>query len=131
MPKIALVQQRATENREANRKRGLEAVEAAAEKGASVVCFAELAFDPFYPQDRATDEKLSLAEPVPGATVELFQAKSRELGVVIVLNVFERAGAGTEEILLCDVDLARADESHARRLFLRDRRPELYREWLK
>ena len=45
-------------------------------------------------------------------------------------NVLARAGEGTEEILLCDVDLSAVDTSHARRLFLRDRRPELYGDWL-
>lgn len=90
--KIALVQQRATNDREANRRRGLEAVEAAARGGAEVVCFAELAFDPFYPQVRATKHELAWAEPVPGPTTEMFADKARELGVTLVLNVFERDG---------------------------------------
>ena len=45
-------------------------------------------------------------------------------------EVLARAGEGTDEILFCDVDLARCAESHARKLFLRDRRPELYAGWL-
>ena len=45
-------------------------------------------------------------------------------------RMLARAGGGTEEILYCDVDLAEAAASHARRLFLRDRRPELYAGWL-
>jgi N-carbamoylputrescine amidase len=45
-------------------------------------------------------------------------------------NVLARAGRGTDEVLLCRVDLERVAESHARRLFLRDRRPELYAGWL-
>jgi N-carbamoylputrescine amidase len=271
--KIALVQQRATPDREANRLRGLEAVETAARRGAQVIGFAELAFDPFYPQEHATADKLKLAEPVPGPTTDTFSAMARELGVAVVLNVFERdgdrtfdtspvidadgkllgrtrmvhiteyacfheqsfyapgdrgvpvyntrfgkigvaicydrhypeymralalggarvvfvpqagavdewpeglyeaemrvaafqngyfaalcnrvgpepklsfagesfvcdpageviarAGKKTEEILYCDLDLKLVDESHARRLFLRDRRPELYADWLK
>ncbi|MBE0565171.1 MAG: carbon-nitrogen hydrolase family protein, partial [Krumholzibacteria bacterium] len=44
--------------------------------------------------------------------------------------VLARAGGGRDEILLCDVDLAEADRSPARQLFLRDRRPELYPRWL-
>jgi len=93
--KIALVQQFASENREANRDRGLAAVRAAAAQGASVVAFAELAFDPFYPQRYATPAELDLAEPVPGPTTDRFAALARELGVVLVLNVFERDGAAT------------------------------------
>jgi N-carbamoylputrescine amidase len=45
-------------------------------------------------------------------------------------RVLARAGTGTDEILYCEVDLAECEKSHARRLFLRDRRPELYGEWL-
>ena len=270
--KIALVQQTASEDRDANRLRGLGAVDRAVADGAQVVCFAELAFDPFYPRQPATPEALDLAEPVPGPTTEMFAAKAREHSIVIVLNVFERdgdrtfdaspvidadgallgvtrmihitetacfheqgyytpgdrgapvyetrhgrvgiaicydrhypeymralalakaqvvfvpqagatgewprglfeaemqvaafqngyftalvnrvgkepdltfagesficnpageviarAGAGREEILTCDLDLSQVEQSHARRLFLRDRRPELYPDWL-
>jgi predicted amidohydrolase len=45
-------------------------------------------------------------------------------------EVIARAGKETEEILYCDLDLALVNKSHAQRLFLRDRRPELYGDWL-
>ena len=45
-------------------------------------------------------------------------------------RVVARAGEGTEETLLCDLDLSDVERSHARRLFMRDRRPELYGDWL-
>ena len=90
--KIALVQQRADGDRQENRARGLAAVREAARKGAQIVCFAELAFDRFYPQIPATPESLAKAEPVPGPTTEAFSVLAAELGVVIVLNVFERTG---------------------------------------
>jgi N-carbamoylputrescine amidase len=271
--KIALVQQRATGDRDANRRAGLQALQGAARSGAKIIAFAELAFDMFYPQRHVSRAELDLAEPVPGPTTEMFCAKAAELGVVVVLNVFERdgdltydtspvidrdgsllgktrmihitdyprfhekgyyapgnlgapvfetaygvigvaicydrhypeymralalngaqivftpqagavgewpeglyeaemrvaafqngyftalcnrvgeeprltfaggsfvcdpegrviarAGSGTDEILLCDIDLAMVEGSHARRLFFRDRRPELYHDWLK
>jgi predicted amidohydrolase len=270
--RIALVQQSAGPDRRRNRERGLEAVENAARRGARLVCFAELGFDPFYPQEPAAARSLEAAEPVPGPTTAEFAALAAKLGVVVVLNVYERdgaraydtspvidadgsllgktrmvhiteyacfheqgyyapgdqgapvyrtacgrvgvaicydrhypeymralalggaevvlvpqagsvaewpeglfeaemrvaafqngyftalcnrvgpeprltfaggsfvcdpagcviarAGEGTEEILLCDLDLGQVEESHARRLFLRDRRPELYGPWL-
>ncbi|MFQ5670646.1 MAG: nitrilase-related carbon-nitrogen hydrolase [Acidobacteriota bacterium] len=93
--KIALVQQRASQNRQANRTRALEAVDRAAGQGAQVVVFAELAFDPFYPQDPATPATLDRAEPIPGPTTEVFAARAAALGVVLVLNLFERAGKRT------------------------------------
>jgi N-carbamoylputrescine amidase len=45
-------------------------------------------------------------------------------------EVIARAGKEMEEILYCDLDLSLVRRSHARRLFLRDRRPELYGDWL-
>ncbi|HEY3382943.1 MAG TPA: nitrilase-related carbon-nitrogen hydrolase [Vicinamibacterales bacterium] len=92
---IALVQQRATGNRAANVAAGLEAVTAAAANGAKLICFAELAFEPFYPQTVATPELLSQAEPIPGPITEAFQQKAAEHGVVLVLNLFERDGDRT------------------------------------
>ncbi len=93
--KIALVQQKASTDRHANQQRGLEAITRAAGQGARVVCFAELSFEPFYPQDPATPAKLDLAEPIPGPTTELFAARAADLGVVLVLNLFERDGDHT------------------------------------
>jgi len=90
--KIALVQQKATEDVQANRNRGLAAVADAARAGANLICFAELAFEPFYPQELATPEKLAMAEPIPGPTSETFRRLAAKHGVVIVLNQFERDG---------------------------------------
>jgi beta-ureidopropionase len=89
---IALVQQHATTDRDANVRRGLAAVDAAARAGAQVVAFAELAFEPFHPQRPAAGDPLALAEPVPGPTTEQFARRARELGVVVVLNLYERDG---------------------------------------
>ncbi len=90
--RVALVQQRATADRADNVARGLRAVGAAARAGARLVCFAELAFEPFYPQWPAQGDVTALAEPVPGPTTDAFAARARDLGVVIVLNLYERDG---------------------------------------
>jgi N-carbamoylputrescine amidase len=93
--RIALIQQHATADKAANVARGLRACEAAARAGAEVVCFAELAFEPFYPQHPAGPEARGLAEPVPGPTTDAFSRVARELGVVVALNLFERDGDRT------------------------------------
>jgi len=54
--KIALIQQKCSDNRELNRKKGIDAVKKAAEQGANILCFAELGFDPFFPQVIATED---------------------------------------------------------------------------
>lgn len=91
--RIALVQQHATRHKAANIARGLASLEAAARGGAEVVAFAELAFEWFYPQRPAGADPLAQAEPLEGPLVSAFQEKARELGVVVVLNLYERDGA--------------------------------------
>jgi N-carbamoylputrescine amidase len=93
--RVALIQQSATADVAANRERGLAAARSAAELGAEVIVFAELAFAPFYPQNRCRDEPPAGAEAIPGPTTEAFAALARACGVVVVLNLFERAGAAT------------------------------------
>ncbi len=44
--------------------------------------------------------------------------------------VIARAGRGSDEILYADLDFSEAALSHARKLFLADRRPALYRDWV-
>jgi len=46
-------------------------------------------------------------------------------------NVVAKAKEGTEEILYCDINLEQIKKSYAKKLFLKDRRPELYADWLK
>jgi predicted amidohydrolase len=45
-------------------------------------------------------------------------------------RIIARAPALADTILYADIDLQGAAHSHARRLFLRDRRPELYAAWI-
>jgi N-carbamoylputrescine amidase len=90
--RIALIQQRAEPDKASNIARGLATLERAARDGAQVVVFAELAFERFHPQRPAAGDPLALAEPVPGPTTDAFVRKARELGVVVVLNLYERDG---------------------------------------
>ena len=93
--KIALVQQIASHDKEQNIKKGMDAVKVAANKGANLVCFAELAFDPFYPQQRPGSDVRKLAEPIPGKVTDIFSKLAREHKIIIVLNLFELDGKHT------------------------------------
>lgn len=93
--KIALVQQHATEDKQENIARGIQALETAAAAGARLIAYAELAFTRFLPQQPAPRDVASLAETIPGPTTELFSNKARQLGVAVVLNLFERDGQHT------------------------------------
>jgi beta-ureidopropionase len=89
---IALVQQSATHDKTENIKRGVEALEQAARQGAEIVAFPELAFERFYPQRPAAPMAWRLGETVPGPTTDLFARKAQELGVVVILNLYELDG---------------------------------------
>jgi len=271
--KIALIQQKTSNNKEVNIQNGINAVRKAAVNGAKIISFSELAFLPFFPQKPSERKPFDLLETIPGPTTEIFSKLAKELEIVIILNLYERveensydsspvidtdgnilgvirmihitdytcfhekdyytpgntgvpvyntkfgkigvaicydrhypeymralalngaelvfipqagavgewpeglyeaemriaafqngyftalcnrvgeeeclnfsgesfvcnpegeviarAGLGTEEILFCDIDLNKCKNSHAKRLFMRDRRPELYSEWFK
>jgi len=93
--KIALIQKKASQDIKINIEKGLASVREAAANGANIVCFAELAFTPFYPKRPAGNNILDLAELIPGPTTDTFAELAKELGVVTVLNLFESDGNKT------------------------------------
>lgn len=88
-----LVQQRCGEDRQANLARSMDGIREAAGRGAELVVLQELHLGPYFCQteDAAC---FDLAEPVPGPATETLGALSRELGVVLVVSLFERRAAG-------------------------------------
>lgn len=93
--KIALIQQHASPDKAENLARGLRNFEEAAASGAQLVCYAELAFEPFHPQRVASGDVRALAETIPGPVTDAFSTLARRHRVVTVLNVFERDGSRT------------------------------------
>ncbi len=99
--KLALIQCSATDDQSVNVAQGLKSLEQAAQAGANMVVYPELAFTRFYPQHRkqfyaecqGNDlPPLSLAEEIPGPTTDLFCKAAKRLGVVVVLNLYARKG---------------------------------------
>lgn len=93
--KIALIQQRARDDIQANIKRGVANVRAAAASGAGLVVFPELSFLPFFPQKKGDRRAREWAETIPGSTTETFRKLSEELDITIVINLYERSGDRT------------------------------------
>ncbi|MBT8377783.1 MAG: carbon-nitrogen hydrolase family protein [Ignavibacteria bacterium] len=88
--KIALVQQSAEADKKKNISMAVDAVKEAANNGAMIICFAELAFTKFFPQKPSTGNNLELAERIPGPTTEIFCKLAKDLNVVIILNLYEK-----------------------------------------
>ena len=93
--RIALIQQSASDSKSENLEKGLITAMEAANNGANIICFAELAFTKFYPQNPSGANNLNLAETIPGPTTIQFSKLAKELGVVFILNLFEKDGNKT------------------------------------
>jgi N-carbamoylputrescine amidase len=90
---IGLVQMRCTPDPEANIAAATRHVREAARRGARIVCLPELFRTQYFCQ-REDAALFDLAEPIPGPTSTVLAALARELGVVLVVSLFERRAAG-------------------------------------
>ena len=92
MARIALIQQFAGPDRNENLRIGLNRARQAADAGANIIAFAEVAFQQLFPQMLLEGDRFRFAEPIPGPTTDAFCELAKEKGVVIVLNLFEQDG---------------------------------------
>ena len=91
--KIGLVQQSNTADRADNVARLKASIREAASEGAELVVLQELHNGLYFCQVEDTT-CFDQAEPIPGPSTEEFGALARELGVVLVLSLFERRAPG-------------------------------------
>jgi beta-ureidopropionase len=91
--RAALVQAIWTGDKESMIKHHEEQARLAAIEGAQVICFQELFYGPYFCQVQDT-EFYEYAESVPGPTTERFASLAAELGLVIVLPVYEQEQPG-------------------------------------
>ena len=90
---VALVQMRCGADPDANLARALELTRAAAGEGAKLICLPELFRSRYFCQSE-DQAQFALAEPVPGPSTEAFADLARQLGVTVVISLFERRAPG-------------------------------------
>ena len=90
---IGLIQLPVAADKEAALAAHERAIREAAERDARIVCLQEL-FDAPYFCKVSDAERFDLAEPIPGPTVARMQRLAEELGVVVIVPIFERRAAG-------------------------------------
>ena len=90
---IGIVQDPAGQDVAANVARAERHIREAARRGAQIVCLKELFNAPYFCKSQQAD-RFDLAEPIPGPTTERLQALAGELGVVLIVPLFEREAAG-------------------------------------
>ena len=91
--KVGLLQQANTADIQGNIERLKANIRRAASEGAELVVLQELHNGLYFCQTEDT-RLFDLAEPIPGPSTETFGELARELGIVLVLSLFERRAPG-------------------------------------
>jgi N-carbamoylputrescine amidase len=90
---IGLIQMKCTENVQENIEKTILKIREAAAKGAQIICLQEL-FSSLYFCDVESHENFRLGEAIPGPTTQIMQDLAKELGVVLVVSLFEKRAQG-------------------------------------
>ena len=91
--KVGLIQQKNTADRAANIEKLNVNIRKAAREGAELVVLQELHNGLYFCQTEDTS-MFDLAETIPGPSTETFGALAKELGIVLVLSLFEKRAPG-------------------------------------
>ena len=100
---VGLLQLQVGPDPDENTKNALQWLEKAAAQGAQVVCLPELYRSQYFCQKEDVD-LFELAEPIPNASIEAFQAAAARLQVAVLVPVFERRAAGVYHNSLVCID---------------------------
>jgi len=93
MTRVALLQLSASEDAARNQRKTEEKIREAASSGASIVCLEELFQSRYFPQ-RVDVRNYALAEALPSKTSERMAELAAELGIVLIVPLFEEARPG-------------------------------------
>lgn len=91
--KVGLVQQSVGADVEANKKKLVANIMECAKQGARLIVLQELHNTPYFCQVENVDN-FDLAEPIPGASTELYSAVAKQLNIVLVTSLFEKRATG-------------------------------------
>ena len=91
--KVGIIQQANTADHSDNKRRLKEAIRRVASEGAELVVLQELHNGLYFCQTE-DDDTFDEAESIPGESTREFGELARELGIVLVLSLFERRAAG-------------------------------------
>jgi len=90
---IAAIQTMVSEDIDANLKKTEKFIRQAAKKGAQIICLQELFQTPYFPQKQGVNKDL-YAETIPGKTTILMKGLAKELGIVVVVPLYEKSANG-------------------------------------
>lgn len=102
---VGLIQMACGESIADNVQRSIAGVREAAGQGANIVCLQEL-FDARYFPQRVEVESTRLAQPLPSPTTEKMGQLAAELGIVLIVPIYEEAQPGVyfNTVVVFDAD---------------------------
>ena len=90
---IGIIQDAATGDIRTTVEATIPRIREAAERGAQIICLKELFNAPYFCKSTDAD-RFDIAEPIPGPTTQAMQRIAGELGVVLIVPLFERQAKG-------------------------------------
>jgi N-carbamoylputrescine amidase len=90
---VGIIQDDAGDDTAKNVEAAVGRVREAASRGAQIICLKELFNAPYFCKSQQC-ERFDLAEPIPGPTTDVMQKIAKELGVVLIVPIFERQARG-------------------------------------
>src|SRR5947209_10915887 len=90
---VGIIQDTATSDAAATVEASVARVREAAARGAQIICLKELFNSPYFCKAQKCD-RFDIAEPIPGPTTEIMQRIAKELGIVLIVPLFERQARG-------------------------------------
>lgn len=90
---IAVIQSAVSADIAANVKQTTKQIRQAAAKGAKIICLQELFQTPYFPQKQGV-KKNDFAETIPGGTSEIMRLLAKELGIILIVPMYQKADNG-------------------------------------
>ena len=90
---VGIIQDDAGDDTAKNVEAAVGRIREAASRGAQIICLKELFNAPYFCKSQQC-ERFDLAEPIPGPTTDTMQSLAKELGVVLIVPIFEKQARG-------------------------------------
>ena len=91
--KIGIIQSKISNNIDSNIISAIKSIKKAASKKARIICLPELFLSTYFCQTE-NHSNFKLAEKIPGKITNIFSNLANELGVILILSLFEKKTSG-------------------------------------
>ena len=91
--KIGIIQSKISDNIDSNIISAIKSIKKAASKKARIICLPELFLSTYFCQTE-NHSNFKLAEKIPGKITNIFSNLANELGVILILSLFEKRTSG-------------------------------------